>query len=268
MCRSCSHRLFFGAKHIVGYFVANILAASTSPLLLYLRCSEQTVLRRNYPYVIVGYGVAGKAALRGILEQDPGARVLVIDASTDEGESSQPTPQQRTALAGNSRIDNDGNSVNNKDDSVHSVFAPAEQAKPAAFSNVEFAKGAKAMSIDADRGVLIVSRVGRAGTGNVSRRVGKEEKLQGEAVGFGRCLLAFGSKPRPPPLGFVDPAVRADAALLGWRESATRENLREAVADGKMVTVVGSSWEALELSCWLQEARVVGTDKVHLFCFW
>lgn len=46
-------------------------------------CRNANFTLRFYPYVIVGYGVAGQAALKALLERDPGARVLVIDASSD-----------------------------------------------------------------------------------------------------------------------------------------------------------------------------------------
>lgn len=75
-----------------------------------------------------------------------------------------------------------------------------------------------------------------------------------EVVGFGRCLLALGSRPRPPPPGFIEPAARGRVALLGARDGgADREQLRREVAAGGSVTIAGSSWQALELACWLQQ---------------
>lgn len=89
--------------------------------------------------------------------------------------------------------------------------------------HVEFVRGTRAAALDADRGVLVLSGSEEAG-----------ERSQQEVVRFGRCLLATGSKPKPPPAGFVDPAVRTDPALLGWKNQAVRDELRDAVAAGKV----------------------------------
>lgn len=68
-----------------------------------ISCCNANFTLRFYPYVVVGYGVAGQAALKALLERDPGARVLVIDASSDgasrftprnsSGESSSTKPR-------------------------------------------------------------------------------------------------------------------------------------------------------------------------------
>lgn len=58
--------------------------------------------------------------------------------------------------------------------------------------------------------------------------------MQSEAVRFGRCVLAIGSKPKAPPVGFIDPVAQMDRALLGWKDEAVRAELRECVASGKV----------------------------------
>lgn len=128
--------------------------------------------------------------------------------------------------------------------------------------------GARAAALDADRGTVTISRKQASGEegGGQPAAGGGGGKTVLEEVDFGRCLLALGSRPRPPPPGFVDPGVWGGVAMLGERGGsgggADREELSREVAAGKSVTVVGSSWQALELACWLQERRGGSPEKV------
>lgn len=175
-------------------------------------------LHRYCPYVILGYGIAGQAALRALLEREPTAHVLVVDARPDG-----PVPPPSTQLPKTAKV--------------------------------EFARGVRATSLDPDRGVLTlaenITMGSRTGPASVPPPPPARPKL--EKIAFGRCLLALGSTPRFPPTGYVEPKVWTDMALLGWRDRETREGLRRDVEAGKTVTIVGSSWEALELACWLKE---------------
>ncbi len=240
--------------------------------------------------MILGYGVAGKAALAALLERDPLARVLVVDARADADQSRPPCLSTSASGGG------DGS------------FASAWR-RPAAGAGVEFASGARATALNADRGLVTLSlppaAAGAASSGGDSSSGdysssssgggggggGRDQTADGsregaaevsapvqqqplpprkeEVIGFGRCLLALGSRPRPPPPGFIDPEARGSVALLGAREGdggASRDELRREIVAGRSVTIVGSSWQALELACWLQqEGRSASTiaDRVR-----
>lgn len=231
--------------------------------------------RRYFPYLILGYGVAGKAALAALVERDPLAKVLVVDARSDADQAMLP---DLTTTMDNERVGRAGGGFT-------SAWRPRT-----AFSycsGVEFARGARATALNADLGLVTLSlpalraapaaapaaREGADARGEsfdketpaaaettVDGRVAKPlaEAVVGsrkeEVIGFGRCLLALGSRPRPPPPGFIEPAARGRVALLGARDGgANREALRKEVAAGGSVTIVGSSWQALELACWLQQ---------------
>lgn len=246
---------------------------------------QKTKQRRYYPYLILGYGVAGKAALAALLERDPLAKVLVVDARNG---ADQVVPPGLLAAADNDRSDSRGGGF-------PSAWNPKEAAATGA--GVEFARGARANALNADLGLVTLSlppqtpgssaggttapatraqpaawveggheRVVSASPavaptidGSVREAAASAESpapptRKEEVVGFGRCLLALGSRPRPPPPGFIEPAARVRVALLGARDGgADREQLRKEVAAGGSVTIVGSSWQALELACWLQQ---------------
>lgn len=193
---------------------------------------------RYYPYVILGYGVAGQAALRALLERDPAARVLVVDARAED----PPSRSSTSSSPPSNRIAQD--------------ITPEKKAEPCVRRQggptVEFARGKKATTLDADRGLVTLASSQQT-----------EGGVSPQEVAFGRCLLALGSRSRPPPPGFIDQSAWADVALLGSREGIDREGLGREVADGRSVTIVGSSWQALELACWLQEGRSV-SGKVRL----
>lgn len=211
-----------------------------------------TLKPRYYPYVILGYGVAGRAALAALLERDPAAKVLVVDARGDVGLDPLPTQGNGSGLAS-------------------AWMAPKKAA------GVEFARGARATALNADLGLVTLtlssSTTDDAGATNIGIAGDKDQGAPArnsphrkqEVVAFGRCLLALGSRPRPPPPGFIDPSARGNVALLGARDSRIgREELKREVEAGAAVTVVGSSWQALELACWLQEGRSgsAGMEKV------
>eukprot|EP00903_Cladosiphon_okamuranus_P009619 g9155.t1 len=244
---------------------------------------------RYFPYLILGYGVAGKAALAALLERDPLAKVLVVDARNDAG---QMVPPDVLAAADKDRSGGGGG------DGFYSAWRSKKAA--ATGSGVEFARGARATALNADLGLVTLSlppqipggpAVGGGAAAPATRAQptawaeGRHEGIvsaapavtptidgsvreaaavaeespapptrKEEVIGFGRCLLALGSRPRPPPPGFIEPAARARVALLGARDGgADREQLRKEVAAGGSVTIVGSSWQALELACWLQQ---------------
>lgn len=189
--------------------------------------------------MILGYGVAGQAALRALLERDPAARVLVVDARAED----PPSPSSPSSAPPSNRIAPDIiTPEKNVDTCVRRQGGPT----------VEFARGKKATTLDADRGLVTLASSQQT-----------EGGVSPQEVAFGRCLLALGSRSRPPPPGFIDQSAWADVALLGSREGIDREGLRREVAAGRSVTVVGSSWQALELACWLQEGRSV-SGKVRL----
>lgn len=193
---------------------------------------------RYYPYVILGYGVAGQAALKALLKQDPAARVLVVDARAED----PPSPSSTPNASPSTRIAPGTTHGNSAGTCARGQDGPT----------VEFARGTKVMTLDADRGLVTLASSQQT-----------EGGVSPQEVAFGRCLLALGSRSRPPPHGFIDPSAWADVALLGSREGIDREGLRREVAAGLSVTVVGSSWQALELACWLQEGRSV-SGKVRL----
>lgn len=84
-------------------------------------------------------------------------------------------------------------------------------------------------------------------------------------VGFGRCLLALGSRPRPPPPGFVGPAARGRVALLGARDGgADREALQGEVAAGGSVTIVYGSVGGVNLFSKLIGRFARGCTNVNL----
>ncbi|CAN0181141.1 unnamed protein product, partial [Ectocarpus fasciculatus] len=229
---------------------------------------------RYFPYVILGYGVAGRAALAALLERDPLAKVLVVDARTD---ASLNVPDLPTESGG----DRHGGGL------TSAWMSRRKTAAASAGAAVEFATGARAIALNADLGQVILSslrppplastatelaeKVPRRNsmretpiesaptlTDESGRRVQTAAALprkQKEVVAFGRCLVALGSRPRPPPPGFIDPAARGRVTLLGSREGPGRDELKREVAAGRAVTIVGSSWQALELACWIQEGR-------------
>ncbi|CAM9684449.1 unnamed protein product, partial [Ectocarpus sp. 4 AP-2014] len=163
-------------------------------------------------YVILGYGVAGRAALAALLERDPVAKVLVVDARADASLNAPNFPTDSGGGGGGG--------------------------------------GIKSAWITRD--TLIESAPNSTGqSGRVQAAAALPRKQ--EVVAFGSCLVALGSRPRPPPPGFIDPAARGHVTLLGSREGAGREELKREVAAGRAVTIVGSSWQALELACWIQE---------------
>ncbi|CAM9248189.1 unnamed protein product [Scytosiphon promiscuus] len=229
---------------------------------------EPLAPERYYPYVILGYGVAGRAALTALLERDPSARVLVVDAREDVGLDPPPTQA--------------GGGNNSSSGSLTSVWLPKKAASAATVgAGVDFARGARATALNADLGQVTLSSPAADGSSAAERaNTGAAGELahgtpaepapasgrnaprrKQEVVAFGRCLLALGSRPRPPPPGFIDPSAREGVALLGARDGAGglgREEMKREVEAGKSVTVVGSSWQALELACWLQEGRGAG----------
>ena len=259
-------------------------------------------IRRYYPYVILGYGVAGKAALAALLEREPLAKVLVVDARDDTDQVALPD----LAAADSDQSGGGG---------FPSTWRP-KKAAAAAGAGVEFARGARATALNADLGLVTLSlppsqqqtpgaspaAAGGGGGGAPATRAQPDAWVEGgregivsaapgpaapttdgsvreaaaatespaspgrteEVVGFGRCLVALGSRPRPPPPGFIEPAARGRVALLGAREDggADREQLRKEVAAGGSVTIVGSSWQALELACWLQQEGARGTATI------
>ncbi|CAN0501795.1 unnamed protein product, partial [Ectocarpus sp. 12 AP-2014] len=163
-------------------------------------------------YVILGYGVAGRAALAALLERDPMAKVLVVDAHADASLNAPNFPKDSGGGGGGGGIPSARNSTRDTQESVRNSTGES---------------------------------------GKVQATAASPRKQ--EAVAFGRCLVALGSRPRPPPPGFIDPAARGHVTLLGSREGAGREELKREVAAGRAVTIVGSSWQALELACWIQE---------------
>ncbi|CAM9701740.1 unnamed protein product, partial [Laminaria digitata] len=207
---------------------------------------------RQYPYVIVGYGVAGQAALRSLLALDPHARVLVIDAQHPPPPDRKPPNSPASAGLPSTKPHGKGGAGG------LAGVGPPWGAN--AGSGVEFAMGARATALDADRGTITISTKHAPGGEGTEGGLGKTIL---EEVKFGRCLLALGSRPRPPPPGFVDPAVWGGVSMLGARAGggADREELSREVTSGKSVTVVGSSWQALELACSLQEGRSGSTEK-------
>lgn len=214
--------------------------------------------------MIIGYGVAGQAALRALLDRDPGARVLVVDARSD---GSPPHAFRQHSHSATSHPARSGNSVV----AGGNTTTPGSDRIESNAGGVEFAPGERAIALDADRGLvtLLGARLREGEPNGAGKAAAREE------VGFGRCLLALGSRPRPPPPGFIDPAAWEDVWLLGSRGGLDREGLRKEVAAGRAVTVVGSSWQALELACWLQEGRSVSSVKVRYdtvgdiaCCFW
>ncbi|CAM9351720.1 unnamed protein product, partial [Ectocarpus sp. 8 AP-2014] len=235
--------------------------------------SELSKPDRYFPYVILGYGVAGRAALAALLERDPLAKVLVVDARAEASLNALNFPTDSGGGGGGGGITSAWMSMRE---------TPAA-ASPGA--GVEFAAGARAIALNAYLGQVILSSLRPlplASTAaellekGVPRRNSTRDTLESapsltgesgrvqaaaalprkqEVVAFGRCLVALGSRPRPPPPGFIDPAARGHVMLLGSREGAGREELKREVAAGRAVTIVGSSWQALELACWIQEGR-------------
>lgn len=215
--------------------------------------------------------MAGKAALAALLERDPLAKVLVVDARTD-ARKFEASPNNYVAESARWGL--------------KKASAPG--------AGVEFAEGARVSALNADLGYVTLSlppldAPATAGgtSGEARRRVGDEGVAvsptrhgplgessaalapappplrRNEVVAFGRCLLALGSRPKPPPPGFIDPGARGRVTLLGARGGGmSREELRREMAAGRAVTIVGSSWQALELACWLrQEGRSVASSS-------
>ncbi|CAM9394642.1 unnamed protein product, partial [Choristocarpus tenellus] len=186
---------------------------------------------RRYPYVILGYGVAGRAALSSLLEHDPTARVLVVDGNHDIDEVVTPSIQ----------------TVSNEIDHGGKLFARLAggengkvRDKDYQRSNIDFLRGVRVRGLDADRGVVCL---GPDRTEDTEKSV---------VVGFDRCLLALGCSQRKAPPRYIDPSAKGFVVPVS-SDKEMRERLRGEVKAGKGVTVIGSAWEALELVCWLRE---------------
>ena len=230
--------------------------------------------RQFYPYVIIGYGVAGQSALRALLAHKPAAKVLVVDAQTDPPESRPNSPPSECSPEGKPQWGGNGFAGVGRGWGLNTG------------GGVKFAMGSRVTALDADRGTVTVwthralGNDGRAEVrGGAGRKEGWRRRGEGEEEGggggkeggkavlqeveFGKCLLALGSRPRPPPPGFVDPAVWGSVSLLGSRGGGglDREELSREVAGGRSVTIVGSSWQALELACSVQEGRIASSPE-------
>ncbi|CAM9242694.1 unnamed protein product, partial [Discosporangium mesarthrocarpum] len=183
---------------------------------------------RRYPYVIIGYGVAGRAALSAILTEDPSAHVLVVDWRSP-GEESVESPGATSFV-----MDDSGRGSSGPPTTMQGATRRKRAGKP----GVEFLHGTRATGLDSDAGVVLLDGKGWEGS---------------RVVGFERCLLAVGSHPREIPPGFVDPAAQKTVSLLGLR-GGTREQLLAEASGGRGITVVGGSWDALELVALLRES--------------
>ena len=207
--------------------------------------------------MIVGFGVAGQAAFRALLTAQPGARVLVIDDSTDLAESRANASPSGCPPTKKPQWEGGGIA------GVGAAWAAI------AGSQVEYMMGSRATTLDSDRHTITVTRsreLEEGGEGREEVGGGKEEGGEDVAmtqIEFERCVLATGSRPRPPPPGYVDPRVWGGVSVLrsGGEGRQDREELSREVAAGRSVTVIGSSFQALELACSLQEKRNASSQK-------
>ncbi|CAN0381327.1 unnamed protein product, partial [Ectocarpus sp. 12 AP-2014] len=100
---------------------------------------------RYFPYVILGYGVAGRAALAALLERDPLAKVLVVDAHADASLNDPNFPTDSGGGGGGGGIPSAW------------MSRGETAAASSAGAGVEFAVGARAIALNPDLGQVILS---------------------------------------------------------------------------------------------------------------
>ncbi|TRY63913.1 hypothetical protein TCAL_05593 [Tigriopus californicus] len=196
-----------------------------------LHRAEIPDLPRFVPYVLVGAGAAAFAAFRAIKSEDPTAKVLMIG---DENHYPYMRPPLSKELWYSDKIERDDISFtqwNGRQRSLYfeppPFFTPLSELTEKKNGGVSIVRGHKVVKVN-----------------SVKQEV---ELDNGSVVGFKKCLIATGGRPKKFPVLDKNPLMRAKVST--FRTAQDFFDLKDKAQHMKKIAIIGGGFLGSELAC-------------------
>jgi len=197
------------------------------------REAERTGVPSHVPYLLIGAGTASFAAYRAIKSRDPTAKILIVG---DENR----LPYMRPPLSKELWFNEDKAAVeelrfkqwNGRERSLFfelpAFYTPIEQLMDSPKGGISVLQGKRVSRIDAKAQVAHLE--------------------DGTTIGYDKCLIATGGKPKNLPQLDNVPAEIKDKVTL-FRKIEDFRNLEAVAREAKSITIFGGGFLGSELAC-------------------
>jgi len=197
------------------------------------REAEKTGVPSHVPYLLIGAGTASFAAYRAIKSRDPTAKILIVG---DENR----LPYMRPPLSKELWFNEDKAAVeelrfkqwNGRERSLFfelpAFYTPIEQLMDSPKGGISVLQGKRVSRIDAKAQVAHLE--------------------DGTTIGYDKCLIATGGKPKNLPQLDNIPAEIKDKVTL-FRKIEDFRNLEAVAREAKSITIFGGGFLGSELAC-------------------
>jgi len=197
------------------------------------REAEKTGVPSHVPYLLIGAGTASFAAYRAIKSRDPTAKILIVG---DENR----LPYMRPPLSKELWFNEDKAAVeelrfkqwNGRERSLFfelpAFYTPIEQLMDSPKGGISVLQGKRVSRIDAKAQVAHLE--------------------DGTTIGYDKCLIATGGKPKNLPQLDNVPAEIKDKVTL-FRKIEDFRNLEAVAREAKSITIFGGGFLGSELAC-------------------
>jgi len=197
------------------------------------REAERTGVPSHVPYLLIGAGTASFAAYRAIKSRDPTAKILIVG---DENR----LPYMRPPLSKELWFNEDKAAVeelrfkqwNGRERSLFfelpAFYTPIEQLMDSPKGGISVLQGKRVSRIDAKAQVAHLE--------------------DGTTIGYDKCLIATGGKPKNLPQLDNIPAEIKDKVTL-FRKIEDFRNLEAVAREAKSITIFGGGFLGSELAC-------------------
>jgi len=195
--------------------------------------AEKTGVPSHVPYLLIGAGTASFAAYRAIKSRDPTAKILIVG---DENR----LPYMRPPLSKELWFNEDKAAVeelrfkqwNGRERSLFfelpAFYTPIEQLMDSPKGGISVLQGKRVSRIDAKAQVAHLE--------------------DGTTIGYDKCLIATGGKPKNLPQLDNVPAEIKDKVTL-FRKIEDFRNLEAVAREAKSITIFGGGFLGSELAC-------------------
>eukprot|EP00126_Sphaerothecum_destruens_P006792 Sdes_comp19530_c0_seq1m11115 len=226
--------------------------ASSSPMV------DRPEFPQQVQYVLIGAGTASFAAVKGIQEKDPKAKILIIG---DEAQAPYMRPPLSKELWFSKHSPAEGaEGENQKTPHPDVLFKDwGGNQRSIFYEPLDFFCAPEELNAQADGGValLLGQKVERL---DVARK--SVFLSDGRNISFEKCLLATGGKPgNLAVLEKSDPQVKSKITL--YRTLQDFEKVNQLVTQKKTIAIIGSGFLGSELACALAHRNSSEGGKVY-----
>jgi len=195
--------------------------------------AEKSGVPSHVPYLLIGAGTASFAAYRAIKSKDPTAKILIVG---DENR----LPYMRPPLSKELWFNEDKAAVeelrfkqwNGRERSLYfelpAFYTPIEQLMESPKGGISVLQGKRVSRIDAKAQLAYLE--------------------DGTTIGYDKCLIATGGKPKNLPQLDNVPAEIKDKVTL-FRKIEDFKNLEAVAREAKSITIFGGGFLGSELAC-------------------